>query len=91
MATEIINLIGTYLSGVFIGLFIGIPTGYDKRYFEEKENNLGDIKDMNNIIELPINIDYCPYCGSNDIERDKEEDSCNCNECGRDFTIMTHE
>lgn len=46
---------------------------------------------MNNIIELPINIDYCPYCGSNNIERDREEPSCNCNECGRDFTIMTHE
>ena len=45
----------------------------------------------NNVIESPINIDYCPYCGSKDIERDRDEDSCNCNECGRDFTIFTHE
>lgn len=37
MVTEIINIIGSYLLGMFIGLLIGVPTGYDKRYFEQKE------------------------------------------------------
>jgi NADH pyrophosphatase NudC (nudix superfamily) len=45
----------------------------------------------NNVIELLGEINFCPYCGSKDIKRDREEESCSCNECGRDYTIMTHE
>ena len=37
MVIEIINIIGAYLSGMFIGLLIVVPTGYDKRYFEQNE------------------------------------------------------
>lgn len=43
----------------------------------------------NNIIEFPGNIDFCPYCGSKELTA--EGDNINCNECGRDFTVMTHE
>ena len=43
----------------------------------------------NNIIELAVNIENCPYCGSKNIIR--ENGSCTCNDCGRDFTILTHE
>lgn len=44
---------------------------------------------QNNIIELATEIEFCPYCGSTELERDVEEVTCN--ECGRDFTVMTHE
>lgn len=43
----------------------------------------------NNIIELAVNIEYCPYCGNKNIIR--EDESCTCNDCGRNFTILTHE
>lgn len=45
---------------------------------------------MNETEELSINIRHCPYCGSEDIESDNQVDIC-CNECGRDFKVMTHE
>lgn len=48
------------------------------------------VKKMNIMEELSVNIEYCPYCGSEDINREDEVD-CNCNECGRDFRVMTHE
>lgn len=35
----------------------------------------------NNIIELAVNIEYYPYCGSKNIIRENE--SCTCNVCGR--------
>ena len=43
----------------------------------------------NNIIEFPGEIDYCPYCGSTELN--VEGDSISCDECGRDFTVMIHE
>ena len=43
----------------------------------------------NNIIELHGEIDYCPYCGSTELN--VEGDNINCDICGRDFTVMTHE
>ncbi|MBQ2803459.1 MAG: hypothetical protein IJF07_06130 [Lachnospiraceae bacterium] len=46
--------------------------------------------DMNNIEELAVNVEYCPYCGSNVIEAVSEVDMY-CMDCGRDFKIMTHE
>lgn len=47
---------------------------------------------MYNIVEFPGEIDFCPYCGSEDLEPDeKDSDSKTCNDCGRDFTVMTHE
>lgn len=45
----------------------------------------------NNLIELSCEINFCPYCGSSDLERDMEEESCNCNDCGKDFTVLSHE
>lgn len=45
---------------------------------------------INNVEELSVNIDYCPYCGSADIGREDEVNCC-CNDCGYDFKIMTHE
>lgn len=44
---------------------------------------------VNNIIEIPGEIDYCPYCGSTELT--VEGDSIGCGECGHDFTVMTHE
>ena len=44
----------------------------------------------NNIIEIGIHVEFCPYCGSKDIVS-KNEVSCGCTECGRDFTVVTHE
>jgi rRNA maturation endonuclease Nob1 len=47
---------------------------------------------MYNTVEFPGEIDFCPYCGSNDLEPDeKDSDSKTCNDCGHDFTVMTHE
>lgn len=43
----------------------------------------------NNIIELPTEIYFCPYCGSEELN--VEDDNINCDECGCDFTVMTHE
>lgn len=43
----------------------------------------------NNIIEIACNIDFCPYCGSGELIA--EGDNINCDYCGRDFTVMTHE
>ena len=45
---------------------------------------------QNNTEELAVNIEYCPYCGGNVIERVNEVDMY-CMDCGRDFKIMTHE
>lgn len=42
----------------------------------------------NNEEELAINIEYCPYCGSDVIERTNEVDMY-CMDCGKDFRIMT--
>ena len=46
---------------------------------------------QNNIIELATEIEFCPYCGSTDLNFGEDKESLNCDECGRDFTIMTHE
>ena len=40
--------------------------------------------------ELSVHVNFCPYCGSRKIERE-DPVNCNCNDCGRDFKIMTHE
>ena len=45
----------------------------------------------NNIVELTTEISFCPYCGSVDLVRNEDTESLNCNECGKDFTVMTHE
>lgn len=42
----------------------------------------------NTVIEFPGNIDFCPYCGSTNLEADCE--SITCNDCGHDFTVLTH-
>ena len=47
-------------------------------------------KKMNNTEELSVNIEYCPYCGSNNVGRE-DDSNCYCEDCGRDFLIMTHE
>lgn len=44
----------------------------------------------NNVEELAVNIEYCPYCGSDVIERVNEVDMY-CMDCGKDFRIMTQE
>jgi NADH pyrophosphatase NudC (nudix superfamily) len=43
----------------------------------------------NNLIEQPEEINYCPYCGS-DMLIIEDETSLSCEECGHDFTVMTH-
>ena len=40
--------------------------------------------------ELSVNISYCPYCGSKNIIRINDVD-CTCNDCGRDYMVITHE
>ena len=40
--------------------------------------------ESNNIEELAVNVEYCPYCGSNVIEAVSEVDMY-CMDCGRDF------
>ena len=45
----------------------------------------------NNIIELIAEIHFCPYCGSPNLVKSKDSDSINCDDCGKDFTVMTHE
>ena len=45
----------------------------------------------NNVLELILEINFCPYCGSSDIERDRTEESCTCNECCKDFIVLSHE
>ena len=45
---------------------------------------------MSNIIELSTHIEYCPYCGSKDIVRETDIE-CNCNDCGMDFIVITHD
>lgn len=45
---------------------------------------------INNIAESSVNVNYCPYCGGVNIECKSEFDCC-CEDCGRDFKIMTHE
>lgn len=44
----------------------------------------------NNVQELAEKIEYCPYCGSDVIERVNEVDMY-CMDCGKDFSIMTQE
>lgn len=44
----------------------------------------------NNVEELAVNIEYCPYCGSDNIGR-TDDINCYCDDCGRDFAVMTHE
>lgn len=45
----------------------------------------------NNIIELITEISFCPYCGSPNLIKESGEDSINCDDCGKDFTVMTHD
>lgn len=44
----------------------------------------------NNVEELAVNIEYCPYCGSGVIEKVNEVDMY-CMDCGKDFRVMTQE
>ena len=46
--------------------------------------------EINTMEELSVNISFCPYCGSENIGRE-DDVNCYCDECGRDFKIMTHE
>lgn len=45
---------------------------------------------QNGMEELSVNISYCPYCGSKNIIRRNDVD-CTCNDCGRDYMVITHE
>lgn len=45
---------------------------------------------INPMEELSVNISFCPYCGSENIGRE-DNVNCYCDECGRDFRVMTHE
>lgn len=45
---------------------------------------------QNGMEELSVNISYCPYCGSKNIIRINDVD-CTCNDCGRDYMVITHE
>jgi NADH pyrophosphatase NudC (nudix superfamily) len=45
---------------------------------------------INNTNEQSENIEFCPYCGSCNIGRTDDTD-CYCEDCGRDFCIMTHD
>ena len=48
------------------------------------------LEEINTMEELSVNISFCPYCGSENIGRE-DNVNCYCDECGRDFKIMTHE
>lgn len=46
----------------------------------------------NNIEEMAANIEFCPYCCSDDLDKEMYGGiEVSCNDCGRDFTVMTHE
>lgn len=47
-------------------------------------------ENINSMEELAVNIEYCPYCGGDVLERVSAVDMY-CMDCGRDFKIMTHE